>query len=210
MPSADGCSGNRRLVPADEEEINHLQTLRLAFVRRLQKLAEQQVRLGALAPPEVSLQIEDTQREIREIDEKLLAHAIRAQPSPSQEVKQAIRETHGSYLDFLVSTTMQIGQRQTALEGEVREVRKTQAEEREERPERQRVLDRRLDRIDKTLYRQDDALAEQTGKIETIQKEGKERARQTKRWFRAIGLVVLILAAFRLMDIWHIVEGWLR
>jgi hypothetical protein len=189
-------------VPADEEALLTLRVVRDATVRRLGKLQEQQARFGALTPPNITLDIEDARREIAKIDQQLL---VLEQPPPSDEVKQAIRDTHGTMLDFIVAQVMHFGQRQTALEVEVSEVRKSQAEDKEDRPIRQRVLDSRFDRIERTLNRQDDTLAEQTEDLKVV----RQRQREIRKWLIRIILVVGALVFFRLLDIWHVIEGWL-
>jgi hypothetical protein len=127
-------------VPADEEALLTLRKVRDATVRRLGALGEQRAKLGTLTPANITVEIEDAEREIARIDQQLL---VLEQPPPSAEVKQAIRDTHGTMIDFIAAQVMHFGQRQAVLEAEVSEVRKTQAEEREERPERQKQLDER-------------------------------------------------------------------
>jgi hypothetical protein len=173
-------------VPADEEALLTLRKVRNAAVRRLGVLREQQAKLGTLTPASVLIEIEDAQRGIAEIDQQLL---VLEQPPPSQEVKQAIRDTHGTMIDFIAAQVMLFGKRQADLEVEVGEVRKTQVAEREERPERQRVLDERLDKQDEDL------------------KVIRQRQREIRKWLVRIIVVVGILVGLRIWDVWHLIFG---
>lgn len=180
-------------MPADEEDSRqHAESLLYEYKRRLKIRERQKARLGDAADPSVDLEIAQLRTNIAMLEPVV-------EPEPAEEVKEAVRRHIADDYLFVFRQVVKVGERlirreeydaTTAdeiqqIKTEVQQIKAVVESEQAGRPKRQEEVDQRFDKQDEVL-------------------------KVIRKWLIGIIIVVGFLVFFRLSDILHVIDGWLR